>query len=235
MPLRSRRSSSLASLRGSTVVDAVHDLLADDPFIVGGTYFFWDPLAAALFVRPSLGTYASRRLLVTASRDSGAGWIVPSDLGSQIRVASDVRAIAFERAFLSTIAGSRVRDVRPAADLAASFGDGGCRLLSSRTLTDGPAVIVFRNRSSDPAVLLLASYRRPPMYRELLTFIGEPGSLVRGAPEGFGYLGTVTATAGADAWATVDLTGPLVAVACAVSTGQDDAVRVWPGGWLRVR
>jgi pyrimidine-specific ribonucleoside hydrolase len=33
---------------GTPAAEAVHDLIADDPFLVSGQYFFWDPLAAGI-------------------------------------------------------------------------------------------------------------------------------------------------------------------------------------------
>ena len=82
--------------RGTPAAEAAYDLVANDPFLVSGQYFFWDPLAAGLLAEPALGTYRDRRLLVTASQDSGAGWIEPYAHGVDVRVTTHADALGFE-------------------------------------------------------------------------------------------------------------------------------------------
>ena len=114
--------------RGTPAAEAAYDLVANDPFLVSGQYFFWDPLAAGLLAEPALGTYRNRRLLVTASQDSGAGWIEPYAHGVDVRVTTHADALGFEGRFLSALAGERVTDIRPDADIEVTFDGDACSL-----------------------------------------------------------------------------------------------------------
>jgi inosine-uridine nucleoside N-ribohydrolase len=230
VPLTTFFVDALGRHSGTRAADAAHELIADDPFLVSGSYFFWDPLAAGLLVEPRLGTYETRRLLVTASRDAGAGWIDDYDAGPEVRVATRADGLAFERTFLSALAGERVADVRPAPDLEFAFDGARCEPSVPSGLRSGSAVVVFRNASQQGAVLILLRFGADVTYQDLVDAVGAPGSLVTEGPAGFRFLGQADAPAGADAWIAVELKGPNVAAACAIPEG--DAARVWLGGWF---
>jgi pyrimidine-specific ribonucleoside hydrolase len=232
-PVTSFFVDALGRHLGTPAADATHELIADDPFLVSGAYFFWDPLAAGLLAEPGLGDYEDRRLLVTASQDAGAGWISDSELGSSVRVATRADALAFEQAFLSALADEPVADVRPEPNLEATFDGSSCVLSEPADARAGPAVAVFRNRSGDDAVLIFVRFGDGTSYRDLVRAVGPPGSVVSGAPQGFRPVGETVASAGLDAWLAVDLKGPNVAAACAIP-GDDGTARVWLAGWFRL-
>jgi pyrimidine-specific ribonucleoside hydrolase len=232
VPVTSFFVDALGRHGGTAAAEAAHDLIADDPFLVGGQYFFWDPLAAALLVEPDLGTFQDRRLLVTASQDAGAGWIDDYDRGSRVRVATRADGLAFEGVFLSALAGEPVTDLRPEPDLSVEFDGSACVLSPPADAHAGQTVLLLRNRSEAAAVSILVRFGDDVSYQDLLDLVGEPGSEVADAPAGFRFLGQVEAAPGKDGWLALDLKGPNVAVACAVPRG--DAASVWLGGWRPV-
>ena len=233
VPVTSFFVDALGRHLGTPASSAVHDLIADDPFLVSGQYFFWDPLAAGLLTEPQLGRYVNRRLLVTASLDAGAGWIVDYDEGSSVRVATHADALGFEEAFLSAIAGEPVTDVRPAPDIVVRFDGDSCRMTApGRLRTGAPIAVVFRNRSAAGALAVLAGFGGKTTYRDLLDFVGAPGSPITGAPDGFRPVGSISAAAGEDGWLAVTLARPNVTVACGTQRGA--TFFAWPGGWLPV-
>jgi len=218
---------------GTPAANAAHDLIADDPFLVGGQYFFWDPLAAGLLTEPRLGTYVDRRLLVTASLDAGAGWIDDYDEGTPVRVTTRADGLAFERVFLSALAGAPVTDVRPDPDVVVGFDGGSCRMtVSERLRAGGHVVVLFRNRAPVGASAVFAGFGGATTYRDLLDWLGRPGSVISGAPEGFRQSGSVSAAAGQDGWLALTLRRPNVAAACVTQDGG--TIRAWPGGWRPV-
>jgi inosine-uridine nucleoside N-ribohydrolase len=224
---------ALSRHRGRPAADAAHELVADDPFLVSGAYFFWDPLAAGLLVEPELGVYEDRDLLVTASQDAGAGWIDDSARGSPVRVATRVDGLAFERVFLSALAGEPVTEVRPDPDLDVTFDGASCTLAPPVDASAGETVVVFRNRSEEGAVLILVRFAGETPYAELRAAVGPPGSAVTEAAAGFHLLDQVIAGAGQDAWLRVALPSANVAVACAIPS-DDGSARVWLAGWFPV-
>ncbi len=232
-PITSFFVDALGRHLGTPAARAVHDLIADDPFLVSGQYFFWDPLAAGLLTEPDLGTYVDRTLLVTASLDAGAGWIDDYDQGAPVRVTTHADALGFEEAFLSALAGEPVTDVRPDPDIVVEFDGDTCRMTASGDVTAGaPIALVFHNRSAAGATAVLAGFGGTTTYRDLLDFVGAPGSAVTGAPNGFRPVGSISATDGQDGWLAITLQQPNVVAAC--GTQQGKAFLAWPGGWLPV-
>lgn len=224
---------SLGRHLGTPAARAVHDLIADDPFLVSGQYFFWDPLAAGLLTEPGLGTYVDRTLLVTASLDAGAGWINDYDRGAPVRVTTRADALGFEEAFLSALAGEPVIDVRPDPDIVVEFDGDTCRMTASGGVTAGaPIALVFRNGSAADAIAVLAGFGGTTTYQDLLDFVGAPGSPVTGAPKGFRPVGSISAAGGQDGWLALTLERPNVAIACGTQPGE--TFLAWPGGWLPV-
>ena len=225
-PQKTRRHRSTPAARSA------YRLLADDPFILSGQYYFWDPLAAAIVGDPALGSFRDRNLLVTASLDAGAGWIIPYAQGPRIRVTTDVDQLAFERVYLTALAGAPVRRVRPDPDLIVTFRDDGCRLRATGPIAPGEHPLVFRNRSDSAATAIIAGFGGTTTYGDLLEFIGPPGSTVVGAPHGFHPIGSTAASPGNDAWIQIFVHHANLTAACAVTV--DGATRVWPGGALLV-
>jgi hypothetical protein len=222
---------ALHRARASAAAGIADQLVANDPYLVSGQYFFWDPLAAAIAVDPSLADIRERRLYVTTSRDATGGWISASPLGTPVALATNPDALGFERTFLSAITGHPVTRVRPSPDMIVTFSGDRCRMRAASSMDDPDLVVRFRNRSRLPAEAWLAGFAPPTTYGALLRAIGPPGSLVRQAPAGFHLLGTIQAAAGSDGWSSISPHLPDLTVACGFVVGA--AFRAWPGGWLR--
>jgi pyrimidine-specific ribonucleoside hydrolase len=221
---------TLGNHLGTPAARAIHAILSTNQQIETGTYYFWDPLAAGLVVEPDLATWETDRLLVTASLDAGAGWISRWDRGDETRFAVRADGLRFERMFLSTVTGERVRDVRPAPDLSVSFDGRRCRI-DRDSLDAGGVIVAFRNTSRTQAMVIVGGLTGTT-YRELLDLVGEPGSVVHGAPEGVVQIAWLTAAAGARTFAAAEADPGEAGVFCFLPAG--DAARVWPGGHIRI-
>ena len=211
---------------------AVHALLRSNQQIDEGTYYFWDPLAAALLVDPTLAVWEEAPVLVTASQDAGAGWLYRTDRGPTLRFATSADGLTFERAFLSAVTGVEVQEVRPEPDLTVVF-DGRISTVVPHSLSPGEQVTVFDNRSLERSTLYIGTMEGTS-YRELLEVIGGPGSVVGRAPYGFKPVGALEAVPGALIFGSVELPVGKLGMFSVVAT-RDDAVRVWPAGILRVQ
>ena len=89
------RNASTASGR------VVAQLLTSDPFFVSGQFFFWDPLAAAAAVEPSLFTTRVAHVSVVTD-GAGAGWTTVGE-GARAEIAAVVKGEAFIDAYVSTL------------------------------------------------------------------------------------------------------------------------------------
>ena len=215
----------------SPAARAIHALLVTNPQIDAGTYYFWDPLAAALLVDPGLATWDEDRLLITASLDAGAGWISRWDEGTRVRFAVRADPMRFERVFLRAITGHRVDGLRPRPDVTVTF-DGTRGLTSIRRLLAGNIVIRFTNRSSDPASIVILAFPRTT-YRRVLRSIGPPGSVVTERPTGIEQIALLSAGPGTRTLGRATVAAGGAGVFCVVDLG-DGSARVWPAGPLRV-
>jgi inosine-uridine nucleoside N-ribohydrolase len=205
----------------------VHALLDQNAQVADGTYYFWDPLAAVLVVEPDIARWEEDGLLVTASLDAGAGWISRWDRRDPVRYATHADWERFERGFLGALTGGTVGRLRPAPDLTASF-DGRRCTLEGDTLDAGRFVIRFENHSRGDASVIVGTMDGIT-YRDLLAYVGRPGSLVAGAPDGFTPVAVVNAAPGASALEDVDVDAGAAGAFCLVSV-SGEAARVWPGG-----
>ncbi len=221
----------LAEHLGTPAARAVHSVLATNEQVETGTYFFWDPLAAVLVVEPGLATWRQERLLVTASLDSGAGWISRWDQGVETRYAVRADAIGFERAFISTVSGERVKAVRPTPDLTVTF-DGRRCTIDVDTLPEGDVVIALENDSPRQIEVIVAGMLRTT-YGEVLEVIGPPGSVVREAPPGIVQIALLDANPRSVASTRASSEPGDAGVFCLVPV-EEGAARVWPGGPITV-
>ncbi|HEY4640060.1 MAG TPA: nucleoside hydrolase [Thermoanaerobaculia bacterium] len=81
-------------------------LTADIPFVQSGTFFFWDPLAAATLVDPTVTSGKTLKLRVVQELDEEAdhsAQLVEDPSGAPIDVMLDANADAFYDLFLDTI------------------------------------------------------------------------------------------------------------------------------------
>jgi pyrimidine-specific ribonucleoside hydrolase len=65
--------------------------------------YFWDELAAAVLVEPTIGRYASKRLAVIEREGSESGRTVQAVDGSRVRITTSADRARFERSFVSTL------------------------------------------------------------------------------------------------------------------------------------
>jgi inosine-uridine nucleoside N-ribohydrolase len=84
----------------------VYDVLSQTQyydFVKSGTYYFWDPLAAALLTDNSLAAFETRTVTVIEEEGNHSGQTQASESGASVRMAGDVDAKRFEQLFLDTL------------------------------------------------------------------------------------------------------------------------------------
>jgi pyrimidine-specific ribonucleoside hydrolase len=92
--------------RGTLVAQFAYRVLSQIlDFIRGGTYYFWDPLAAAIAIDENLATYEEQPLVVIEEEGSQSGRTMVHQEGSLIRVAVDADRDRFEMLFLDALNG----------------------------------------------------------------------------------------------------------------------------------
>jgi pyrimidine-specific ribonucleoside hydrolase len=72
-------------------------------FVQSGTYYFWDPLTAAILTDNSLAAFKTRNITVIEEESNQSGRTQASESGVPVRVAVDVEAERFEQLFLDTL------------------------------------------------------------------------------------------------------------------------------------
>ena len=205
---------------------AVHEIIqANEEIFLSEGYSFWDTLATVLAFRPELATWEETTVVVTASLDSGAGWIDRLDGGTSVRFANDVPdPLAFERDYLSVLTGAPVTQVRPDPTITISFDGERCEITPRRT-TAGPQVVAFvddRDRDDTGILLHLGGGLT---YEDLRRFLGADGSRMSPdvqPPEGVEALAFVETEL-----AAVEASPPLIVGACASARADGSSLRVW--------
>ncbi len=79
------------------------ELLAEHPFMADGTYFLWDPLAAALAARYPLGSFSPARVDVEEADGPEVGFTRPVDGTPNVEYLSAVDRVAAEVTLLETL------------------------------------------------------------------------------------------------------------------------------------
>ncbi len=109
----------------------------------GGSYF-WDPLAAATAVIPSLARYSTEKMLEVA--DDGRTIV---SRGGGARIATGADRVRFEHELLSVLLGGRAFAIPPdTPDATLTFTGSGCRYSGKPSLTAGSVVVDAVNRSA---------------------------------------------------------------------------------------
>jgi inosine-uridine nucleoside N-ribohydrolase len=102
-------------------------LSANQGMLEGGTYFFWDPLAAVTLVHPDVVNTESRSVAVAESPGSDEGATFESDDGVQVEVAVGADRSRFEKLFLTALNdGTPVEANIPEPDLIVTFDGNRC-------------------------------------------------------------------------------------------------------------
>jgi pyrimidine-specific ribonucleoside hydrolase len=79
------------------------ELFAEHPFMTDGTYFLWDPLAAAMAAGHQLGSFETARVDVEEAEGPEAGFTRPIDGEPNVEFLKAVDAAAAERLLLETM------------------------------------------------------------------------------------------------------------------------------------
>ena len=79
------------------------DLFAGHPFMTDGTYFLWDPLAAALAADHPLGSFAAARVDVEETEGPEAGFTRPVEGTPNVEYLSSADAAAAEDALINVL------------------------------------------------------------------------------------------------------------------------------------
>lgn len=111
-------------------------LTANQGILEGGTYFFWDPLAAVTLVHPDV-VETERRPIVVASQGEDVGATVESDDGVELEVAVGADRRRFEEVFLTALNdGTPVEASIPEPNLTVTFDGNQCSF-EGQTSVDG--------------------------------------------------------------------------------------------------
>ncbi len=201
-------------------------ILANEPIFTGPGYSFWDTLATALVFRPELAMWDRARVMVTASQDSGAGWIDRSDQGVPVRFARAVPdPLAFEREYLSVLTGKTVTRVRPDPDITISF-DGERCAIQPRRLAAGDIIVAYADaRHPEEAVGILVQVSEAFTYEELRAFLGLDGSILPAdtqPPDGLRISAFLQ-----EGLAEAKVSPSVIAGVCTSGGDDDSSPRIW--------
>lgn len=134
--------------------ELVDSLIRNNPQVYTGDAYFWDPLAAAVVVRPELVTTETAAITVLTAPGRDNGRTVRSQDGTPVRIARRPRAKAFQELLLGTLDQLQPSDVLatpppPVGKALIGFDGNMCRY-------DGPAAVPhgrmrFTFQTTDPA------------------------------------------------------------------------------------
>jgi pyrimidine-specific ribonucleoside hydrolase len=92
--------------RATAAADLVYKFFTRNRYnLEGGSYFFWDPLAAMTLVEAGVVTTEARKVTVMADSDDLHGALIESPDGVEVQVAIAADRRLFEERFLSTLNG----------------------------------------------------------------------------------------------------------------------------------
>lgn len=92
--------------RTTSVAEFVYRVLgAQEEFVRLGSYYFWDPAAAAIATEEGLATFQAMPLLVVEEEGAESGRTLESERGTSVRVALTVDRKRFETLFLNAVNG----------------------------------------------------------------------------------------------------------------------------------
>ncbi len=98
--------SRLERDRTTSVAEFVYRVLgAQEPYVRLGSYYFWDPAAAAIATEEGLATFQEIPLLVVEEEGAESGRTLESERGIIVRVAMKVDRERFEALFLDAVNG----------------------------------------------------------------------------------------------------------------------------------
>jgi inosine-uridine nucleoside N-ribohydrolase len=106
VPLTMQFYRRLERDRTTSVAEFVYRVLAaQEEYVRLGSYYFWDPLAAAIATEEGLGTFQEMSLVVVEEEGAESGRTLESERGVIIRVAMTADRERFEALFLDAVNG----------------------------------------------------------------------------------------------------------------------------------
>jgi pyrimidine-specific ribonucleoside hydrolase len=105
-PLSTEFYSRLRYDRTTSVAEFAYRVLsAQEQYLRRGSYYLWDPLAAAIATQESLGTFREMSLIVVEEEGVDSGRTLESEKGVSVQVALEVDRDSFETLFLEAMNG----------------------------------------------------------------------------------------------------------------------------------
>jgi pyrimidine-specific ribonucleoside hydrolase len=213
VPLTPDLFGRLESDHAAAPADIVYELWARNPYMVGGGYYIWDPLAAAVVREPTLVTTRPASLRVVEGAGLDGGRLVEIASGALVTIATSADRARFEELLLASlrIGEPRPNPFQPTGTVRVTAGLDVCEvslepvsmpagLLQLDLQANGPASTVAFSLAGVPwseleAFARAPDFEHPPAVTQVAgAFLESPGS--------------------ASAWGTVDA-GP-IGIACAV-------------------
>ncbi|HEX9123383.1 MAG TPA: nucleoside hydrolase [Actinomycetota bacterium] len=149
-------ADALARHHPTPEAGTVYELFRRQPYLVEGTYYFWDPLSAAILVDPTLATLEEHRLTVLEGQKETQGRVVDDPDGAPVEVAVGADALAFETEFLNTLNGDHsVTSTRPHPVATITFGETSCSYLGPASLPAELVGVEMDNPTTEPWSALL--------------------------------------------------------------------------------
>ena len=158
-PLSPELHAELERDHAAGPADLVHELWARNPYMTGGDYFLWDPLAAVALRDPSVVTTRPATLRVVEGDGPDGGRLVEDPAGARVTIATGADRAAFERLLLASLrlGGPRDQPFEPVGVITIGIGPGTCEVtlepaapprglvrLDLRSSIDGPTTgLVF--------------------------------------------------------------------------------------------
>ncbi len=218
VPVTPYFAEALADHHITPEADTVQALFEAQPYLVEGGSYFWDPLAAALAVDPTLGGTEPRRLVVREDSKETLGQTAEDPAGTEVHVYSGVAATKFESLLLNTLNGDEgVRSTRPKPDASVDFSGVACTYDGPVSLSPGRIDLVISNSSSAELWVSVLELAGSATIAKLKAFIErtEPGVGMPRSLEDVKEVASVSAQPGEiGVFLPVDLPSGDLAVVC---------------------
>ena len=212
VPLGSAFAERLATDVTSAGADLANELLVRNPPLDGQS--FWDQLAAAALVEPSVVTDEQADVRVITDGPE-AGRLVIDPNGAKVTIATGADRAAFESRFIAGLrrGTARVDPLPLDGEIGVTFDGTTCHLD-----TAGPTVgtfrLTFRNESTAPAGVTLATVRPPKTWDDAIAYVRSVDPTAGQLVDWIKPLASVNADAGSSASALVDIGPGIVGAAC---------------------
>lgn len=167
---------TLEKNRLTPAAEAIYRLLAANPYIYeSGTYFYWDPIAAAILADNSLAVFASPKLYIQTEGED-IGRTVEGSSGRTLRMALSANAARFEGALVSALnGGAPVKITRSPTDTPPA-PLGAIRMEGDECIYDGPGTLppgkislefITKGKTHNAFALVVATLREGKTFADL--------------------------------------------------------------------